>query len=322
MSARPTLLFLHGWGFDATSWDPLRAMLSDWPQRAIDRGYFGGRVDEQLGKQRNEHASEQVGEHIDTPFDAPVRLGNPPLDTGADGDADERADEKIIVIGHSFGFLDALMSLAQPTDAADGNALGNLLGIGINNSNSNSNSIDSAIALISINGFTRFSATDDFPEGVSPRVIDRMMKKISSAPEAVVDDFRRRCGWQSGLAESSLAISPSLPPSLSALLSPSLPPSAIDVERLLADLQTLRHGDGREAYRALVGNALPCLVLAGAQDAIVPAAMTQTAFADQTIVWHESGDHLLPTSATDWCAQQILTFLKTLSVDGLRGRLK
>ena len=38
--SRPTLLFLHGWGFDASIWAPLRAVLSEYDAVAWDRGYF------------------------------------------------------------------------------------------------------------------------------------------------------------------------------------------------------------------------------------------------------------------------------------------
>ncbi len=38
---RPTLLMLHGWGFDATLWDGVRAALPEFPAVTWDRGYFG-----------------------------------------------------------------------------------------------------------------------------------------------------------------------------------------------------------------------------------------------------------------------------------------
>ena len=38
---RPTLLMLHGWGFDAQLWDPLADALADYPIIRWDRGYFG-----------------------------------------------------------------------------------------------------------------------------------------------------------------------------------------------------------------------------------------------------------------------------------------
>jgi pimeloyl-[acyl-carrier protein] methyl ester esterase len=40
-SSRPTLLFVHGWAFDASVWTRLRAELDDWPQAVFDAGYFG-----------------------------------------------------------------------------------------------------------------------------------------------------------------------------------------------------------------------------------------------------------------------------------------
>jgi pimeloyl-[acyl-carrier protein] methyl ester esterase len=35
------LVFVHGWGFDRTIWDPLRRALAGRPGAAIDLGYFG-----------------------------------------------------------------------------------------------------------------------------------------------------------------------------------------------------------------------------------------------------------------------------------------
>jgi len=35
------ILFVHGWGYDASFWDPLRARLADIPSSALDLGYFG-----------------------------------------------------------------------------------------------------------------------------------------------------------------------------------------------------------------------------------------------------------------------------------------
>jgi len=36
-----SLLFCHGWGFDASEWDPLAALLPEFPQARDDAGYFG-----------------------------------------------------------------------------------------------------------------------------------------------------------------------------------------------------------------------------------------------------------------------------------------
>lgn len=35
------ILFVHGWGYDASFWDPLRRQLGDIPSTVIDLGYFG-----------------------------------------------------------------------------------------------------------------------------------------------------------------------------------------------------------------------------------------------------------------------------------------
>jgi pimeloyl-ACP methyl ester carboxylesterase len=35
------ILFVHGWGYDAGFWDPLRQALGDRPSAALDLGYFG-----------------------------------------------------------------------------------------------------------------------------------------------------------------------------------------------------------------------------------------------------------------------------------------
>lgn len=40
-----TLLFLHGWGFDARIWTAMRALLGDFVARFAERGYFGGTGD-------------------------------------------------------------------------------------------------------------------------------------------------------------------------------------------------------------------------------------------------------------------------------------
>lgn len=36
-----SLIFYHGWGFDAAYWDALAALLPDYPQQRDDAGYFG-----------------------------------------------------------------------------------------------------------------------------------------------------------------------------------------------------------------------------------------------------------------------------------------
>lgn len=211
---RPTLLFVHGWAFDAAFWAPLAAALDDWPQATFDAGYFG-----------------------------PARTPQP--------------DGPVVAIGHSLGVL---RLLRDPAPAR--------------------------LGLVSINGFARFAAAPDFTEGVPPRMLDRMLNRLATQPEAVLRDFRQRCGDATAFGMAQ-------------------------VDTLTRDLQALRDEDQRTALAAL---RVPLLALAGAQDPIVPAAMTQATFSDAAgIRWRDAGGHLLPATDTDWCAQQIRGFVADLA---------
>lgn len=207
---RPTLLFVHGWAFDAAFWGPLAAALADWPQAVADAGYFG-------------------------PAHTPAPAG------------------PVLAIGHSLG---ALRLLGEPPPGC--------------------------LGLVAINGFARFGAADDFPEGVPARMLDRMLNRLAAQPETVLRDFRQRCGDTSAIGVPQ-------------------------VEPLARDLRFLRDADQRAALAAL---AVPLLPLAGAADPIATAPMTTAGFgAAIDIHWREHGGHLLPLTDTDWCARRIRAFL-------------
>ncbi|KGE00282.1 biotin synthase [Achromobacter sp. RTa] len=214
--ARPTLLFVHGWAFDASVWTTLRAELDDWPQAVFDAGYFG---------------PEQEA-HVSGP---------------------------VIAIGHSLGALRLLRQLPQ-----------------------------ACLGLVSINGFPRFAAAPGFDEGVPARMLDRMIKRLSADPAAVLRDFRQRCGAAS-------------------------PFGAPRVEPLGRDLHALRDDDRRAALAAL---PVPLLALAGVEDPIVPAPMTRALFAGRPsgeLCWRERGGHLLPVSDAPWCAARIRAFVSRVA---------
>ena len=144
------------------------------------------------------------------------------------------------------------------------------------------------VGLVSINGFPRFGAAPDFDAGVPRRMLDRMLKRLSTDPTAVLQDFRERCGDASAFGE------------------PRLQP-------LARDLEALRDEDQRHALAAL---PVPLLILAGLDDPIVPAAMTQAAFGGRLGDERhdlEHGGHLLPVSAAPWCARHIAGFIDRLS---------
>jgi pimeloyl-[acyl-carrier protein] methyl ester esterase len=212
-AVRPTLLFVHGWAFDASVWDRLRAELTDWPQAVTDAGYFG----------------------------EPMR---PPL------------AGPVVAIGHSLG---AMRLMCEPPAMC--------------------------VGMIFINGFSRFAAAPDFPQGVPGRLLDRMLRRLQRETTALVNDFRRRCG-----------------------ASPTGAPPSYD--RLLGGLRELKERDGRAALRAI---AQPVLALAGKRDPIVSNAMSAAAFDGRPVIWCKNGGHLLPLVEPAWCGAQIGAFLRSLA---------
>lgn len=166
----------------------------------------------------------------------------------------------VVAIGHSFG---AMWLLRRPPPHC--------------------------VAFIAINGFDRFTEGDG-SAGTARRVVDRMLTRFDAAPEAVTDDFRRRCG----------ATRPT--------------PGGLRPGRLREDLLTLRDGDERAAARAWSG---PMLSLQGGRDPILPAALRDEAFGGaaglRRAVRPEAG-HLLPLTDAPWCAAEIRRFLEPLAL--------
>ncbi|PKO83303.1 MAG: alpha/beta hydrolase [Betaproteobacteria bacterium HGW-Betaproteobacteria-11] len=136
-------------------------------------------------------------------------------------------------------------------------------------------------ALVIIGGFPRFTSTADFPAGVPPRVLERMRRRFAENPAAVLDDFRRTCG----------APGPMLP---------------ADLRPLAEGLDYLAQADGRAR---LAQRADDIHLLASRDDAIVPLAMSETAFAGlpggQRHVCDDGG-HALPFTRPEDCARLIL----------------
>jgi malonyl-CoA O-methyltransferase len=221
-AAQLPLVFMHGWGFDATVWDGMREQLAESPAVMLEAGYFGREI-------------VMPGEGVELPA-------------------------AYVAVGHSLG---AMRWLALHDPRCRG--------------------------LVLVNGFPRFAASADFPEGVAPRLIDRMLARLAVDPAAVVGDFRKRCG-----AEDE--------------------PEGGPVSKLLEDgLRQLRDGDERSAL-AHIG--VPVLVLAGDMDAIVPPALTTAAFADAAqaqVRWCEGGGHLLPLTHASWCAEYVREFAAGLA---------
>lgn len=171
--------------------------------------------------------------------------------------ATARPEAPCIAVTHSMG---AMLVLADPPPACRG--------------------------LVVFNGFDCFVAQDGFP-GVASRIVERMVNQFESRPEAVLADFRRRCGG-----------------------SPAAGP--LDRLRLAQDLRRLRDGDLRAATSRW---SLPLLSVHGGQDPILPPAMRGQAFASAPLlakVTRESGGHLLPQSDAAFCAAELRRFAGAL----------
>ena len=203
---RPLLVLLHGWGYDASFWRPLRDRLGrEVETLAWDLGYFGEETMPMPGR-----------------------------------DA--------VAIGHSFGVLWLLHHRPFPWRG-----------------------------LVSINGFSRFAAAADFPDGVPTGQLRRLRTAVAGEKEMALAGFRQLCG------------------------DGGPPPPVADPNRLLDGLDHLRDWDQRPGEVDLA--------LCGKIDKVVPSALSSATFAPHIIEWHEGG-HLLPQQDPNWCADQIRAWLK------------
>lgn len=128
--------------------------------------------------------------------------------------------------------------------------------------------------LIAINGFPRFVDGDGFSEGVPASTVEGMIAGMDRNPSRVVHDFLALCGG----AEA---------------------PDDLNPDRLRHGLDWLLRWDARAAMKDEKVQAL-----AGRNDPIVPADMTEHGFAGHPIQWHDGG-HLLPITHPEWCADKI-----------------
>jgi pimeloyl-[acyl-carrier protein] methyl ester esterase len=121
------------------------------------------------------------------------------------------------------------------------------------------------VPLVGINAFPRFLEAEDYRPAVAARVLERMRRRIVGDTRSVLEDFWMRAGAPG-------------------------PTSAPDAAALAEGLGHLAAWDEREN---LASRASPTRLIAGSEDAIVPAAMTEMAFKGSEIVWLPGG-HALP----------------------------
>jgi pimeloyl-[acyl-carrier protein] methyl ester esterase len=132
-----------------------------------------------------------------------------------------------------------------------------------------------SLPLIGINAFPRFLEGEDYRPAVPVRVLERMHRRLALKPDAVLAEF-----WERASASG--------------------PAGAPDANALAKGLEWLADWDERAN---LAARTSPVHLIAGGQDAIVPAEMTRMAFGDSAIFWLSEGGHALPrTHAKDVAA--------------------
>lgn len=131
------------------------------------------------------------------------------------------------------------------------------------------------LPLIGINAFPRFLEAEDYRPAMASRILERMHQRLATAPGVVLAEFWGRAGATG-------------------------PTGAPDIGALAEGLEWLADWDERAN---LTARTSPVHLIAGGQDAIVPAEMTRMAFGDSAIFWLSEGGHALPrTHARDVAA--------------------
>ncbi len=135
--------------------------------------------------------------------------------------------------------------------------------------------------LVLINGFARFTAAADWPDGVAPRVLARMRARLETEPAAVVAAFRARIG-----APGDLPV--------------------VETGLLAAGLADLAAWDMRAV---LAGLTVPVLCLAAPDDGLLSVGMSRATalLTGGEPVWR-AGGHCLPLTAPEWCAAALTGF--------------
>lgn len=137
----------------------------------------------------------------------------------------------------------------------------------------------SSAQLLSVNGFPRFTEDNGFP-GVPARNLAALRRRCEHDAASTLQRFWQDCG-----------------------AAPDIASEGADGARLLEGLDWLRDWDERAALAASEN----CTALASRDDAVVPAALSASAFARHDLHWAESGGHVLPLTAPALVAGAIRT---------------
>jgi pimeloyl-[acyl-carrier protein] methyl ester esterase len=139
--------------------------------------------------------------------------------------------------------------------------------------------------LVSINGFGRFAAGAEFPQGAPRRPLDRMITRFAEDPDGVAAAFLDRCAAPR-------------------------PARAIQRQRAEEGLVALRDWDERATCATL---GVPIAALCGGVDPIVPPSLSSASLPGARLTVLEDQGHLLPLTAPDACAAAIAALAAEVS---------
>ncbi len=227
-------------------------------------------------------------------------------------DAPFDGDEPIVGIGHSLGLMWLLRHGGGPL-----------------------------AGLVSLGGFSLFTAKEDAPCGVSSTAVKAMRRGLGRNPAAVLETFHHNCATPATLCPDFATARPErLAQGLDWLLTWDLrdvlgPQGAIVPA---PDAPGIPSGDPRRPGKDAIqpsptatpsgpvdpaaassgptAPAVPLLALAAKDDAIVPPALTAACFTDRAtrLEWLPSGGHAFPLTHAQYCARSIRAFLAELAI--------
>jgi len=136
--------------------------------------------------------------------------------------------------------------------------------------------------VVAINGFTKFCADDDWPEGMAPRLLARMIRQFDRDPAGVWCEFMKNCGMEDPVY-----------------------PEGLNAKALGEGLRYLKTCDVREGFVAL---DCPKLAISAGRDQIVSEKMSAASFGEG-VIWYKDANHLLPLFEPQALADDIRRFL-------------
>lgn len=152
-------------------------------------------------------------------------------------------------------------------------------------------------ALVLIAATPRFCAAEDFPAGLPEANLRAMQRSLVRDTRGTLERFHRLCAAPAGLSAEEVEVR----------VASSL---AIGLPSLQAGLHDLRERDLRAG---VAGITIPVLLLHGGQDRVIPPAASAwlaSRLPRATLAIHADAGHDLPVRHADWCAAQIVAFLR------------